>query len=153
MKEKYVSPPLGNEITCIMRGLNRSWLVDNKLIRPTILAALKKDRFTILGYKDYIFQPQGYSITILLAESHASIHTYPEYHCLVFNLYSCRGQGDGVQTLNTLKRKLRPKEIKFYERAIKIGGDTLSSSKHKKSVRKAAPRKSMVASRSRSLRA
>jgi S-adenosylmethionine decarboxylase len=35
------------------------------------------------------FEPQGLSILTLLAESHASLHTYPEYDFCYLDIFTC----------------------------------------------------------------
>lgn len=55
------------------------------------------------------FQPQGVTLLALLAESHASIHTWPCEGYAAIDLYTC---GDKTQThkaADFLKNKLRAK--------------------------------------------
>ena len=47
-------------------------------VKAIMLNAVKATGATILKTSQYKFKPQGYSLVILIAESHASIHTYPE---------------------------------------------------------------------------
>jgi S-adenosylmethionine decarboxylase proenzyme len=50
----------------------------------------EKHRFTILQRSHHIFQPQGLTVLYLLAESHFSIHTFPEHNYAAIDLYTCR---------------------------------------------------------------
>lgn len=120
MKKIFFSNPTGNEITCIMYGVNINILENKKLIKKALLEGLKKDKFHILKTCEYKFSPRGYTLCVLLAESHAAIHTYPEYEALVFYLYSCRKEGDGKITLFHLLNSLKPKRKKISQRAVKI---------------------------------
>ena len=57
----------------------------------TIMDALcEKYRFTILKKTHHQFDPQGITILYLLAESHFSIHTFPEHNYAAIDLYTCR---------------------------------------------------------------
>jgi len=82
---------------------------------------LLADGFEVLGTSSNEFDPHGYTLTALLAESHATIHTYPEYDSLYFHLYSCRGIGDGIKTFEFFKDKLKPKRIDKVERRVVVG--------------------------------
>lgn len=110
--------PIGNEISCVMYGIKSKILDDNNKLKQILVEGLKRDKFKILGKKSHKFKPQGYTIVVLLAESHAAIHTYPEYNTIFFYLYSCRGEKDGRKTYNFIKSKLNPTSEDFKERSI-----------------------------------
>lgn len=50
---------------------------------------LQDVKFNLLGYKEHIFEPQGYTIVFLLAESHFAVHTFPEHNKMYIELSSC----------------------------------------------------------------
>lgn len=112
------SSPIGHEISCVMYGISASLLNNSKKLKDILVGALKKDNFTILDEVSHRFSPQGISIFVLLAESHASIHTYPEYSSLHFNFYSCRGKGDCKRTFEIFRKAINPSSIDFRERDI-----------------------------------
>jgi S-adenosylmethionine decarboxylase proenzyme len=114
----YLSNPVGNEISCVMYKISNETLKNHKKLESTLIKALKQDKFRILGKISHEFQPQRYTLTVLLSESHVAIHTYPKYNSLFFYLYSCRGPKDGRKTYEFLKEKLKPSSIKFNERPI-----------------------------------
>ena len=118
---KYQSPLVGNEISCVMHGIDAKLLNDHKKLEDALLRALKQDRFTILERASHVFNPHGYTLVILLAESHASIHTYPEHDSLFFYLYSCRGEEDGIKTYKIFKQILKPVSVDFNQRPILVG--------------------------------
>jgi S-adenosylmethionine decarboxylase len=117
----YKSSDTGNEISCIMYGISDKLLKDTKKLEEKLLKALRTDRFDVLEKMSHIFTPQGFTIAILLAESHVAVHTYPEYNSLYFNLYSCRGEKDGEKTYELLKEYLKPKSVDFSENKIFVG--------------------------------
>ncbi len=43
----------------------------------------------VLGVVSHRFEPQGISLVYLLAESHLSIHTWPEHHSATLDIYTC----------------------------------------------------------------
>ena len=99
----YNSPITGNEISCVMYGVSDEKLSDTKKLEEELVQALNEDNFDVLGRVSHKFEPQGYTIAILLAESHVTVHTYPEHNSLYFNLYSCRCKHDGEKHSNCLK--------------------------------------------------
>jgi len=115
-----ISPPIGNRITAVLFGIREELLNNSNKLKEVLIDALKKENFNILGTVSHKFKPQGYSIVVLLSESHASIHTYPEYNSLAFDLYSCRGPKDGRKTYNLLVNHLKPKKIDFKEEHVKV---------------------------------
>ncbi|NGX47949.1 MAG: S-adenosylmethionine decarboxylase proenzyme [Chlamydiae bacterium] len=66
---------------------------------------------TILDSVMNIFPPDGLTLVILLSESHASIHTYPE-HCSCFvDLFTC-GRGCKEEEFDrVLRAYLQPKKV------------------------------------------
>ena len=46
----------------------------------------------IVGVTSHAFEPQGLTFAILLAESHLSIHTWPEDGNVAFDIYTCNYQ-------------------------------------------------------------
>jgi S-adenosylmethionine decarboxylase len=113
--KRYKSPEMGNEITCTFEIQDKN-LLNNKegKLRKLLEDALLADKFTILGWNDNKFIPEGYSCLALLKESHASFHTYPEHKTLVFEMYSCRGPSDVQNTFTYLFDKLNYPQIIFY---------------------------------------
>lgn len=117
----HKSNPVGNEITCIMHGIKDAVLSDSKKMMRVLLEAAKKEKFKILKSVSYAFKPRGFTAILLIQESHIAIHTYPEYNCLVFNLYSCRGPWDGRRALNFFKKAMGPKKVDLRESRVVIG--------------------------------
>ena len=74
-----------------------------RLLEASLLMA-KANILRIVGEK---FEPQGVTLLALLAESHASIHTWPQLGYAAIDLYTC---GDTTQTHKAaefLKAKLK----------------------------------------------
>ena len=76
-----------------------------RLLEASLVMA-KANVLRIFGEK---FEPQGVTLLALLAESHVSIHTWPEIGYCAIDLYTC---GDTTQTHRAaefLKTKLKAK--------------------------------------------
>lgn len=116
----YKSNPVGNEITCIMYGIEDAVLSNAEKLQEALEGAAKEEDFKILGKVSHAFEPHGYTSLLLIQESHIAIHTYPEYNCLVFNLYSCRGPEDGRKSLEFFKKVVNPGETEMREENVRI---------------------------------
>jgi S-adenosylmethionine decarboxylase proenzyme len=47
-------------------------------------------QFNIISKHEHLFSPVGFTVIYMLAESHLSIHTFPECNYFAFDLYTCR---------------------------------------------------------------
>jgi S-adenosylmethionine decarboxylase len=115
---KYKSPPAGQEISCVMQGIDSSFISKKQEMEDFIKKILIEDKFEILGFLSHSFTPQGFTLLFLLSESHLAVHTYSEYNSIYFNMYSCRGSKDAEKTFNLFKKKLNPKKILFLKNNI-----------------------------------
>ena len=89
-----------------------------RLLEASLVMA-KANILRIVGEK---FEPQGVTLLALLAESHASIHTWPEIGYAAIDLYTC---GDATQT---------HKAAEFLKVKLKAG-----SSEEKELIRSTTP--------------
>lgn len=112
-KTIHTSPPIGQEISCVMKGMNTLLVRDNPKIKKILIDSLKKCKFGIMNTIFHEFDPHGFTMMVLLSESHLAIHTYPEHNAIYFSLYSCRGPKDAQKTFEIFKKHLKPKEFLF----------------------------------------
>ncbi|HZU99205.1 MAG TPA: adenosylmethionine decarboxylase [Planctomycetota bacterium] len=66
---------------------------------------------TVLGKSTARFEPQGLSVVCLLAESHASIHTYPEVRSAFIDFFTCGTSTSPERFEAALKASLAPKRV------------------------------------------
>ena len=64
-------------------------LNDESFLRCTLNRAAKFANATVLNLISNKFEPQGVTAIALLAESHISIHTWPEYHYSAVDIFTC----------------------------------------------------------------
>lgn len=73
-------------------------LLDDLLFLETLLKkACEIGKFTLFKIIHKKFEPQGLSIIGIIAESHFSIHTWPEYNFLSVDIFSCINE-EGVKS-------------------------------------------------------
>ena len=64
-------------------------LNDESFLRCAISKAAKSANATVLNLISNKFEPQGVTAIALLAESHLSIHTWPEAHYSAVDIFTC----------------------------------------------------------------
>ncbi|MEB3351325.1 MAG: adenosylmethionine decarboxylase [Cyanobacteriota bacterium] len=76
---------------CILELYNcdPSRLDDEAFLRDTITSAAKRAGATLLNLITHRFEPQGVTGLALLAESHISIHTWPESGYAAVDVFTC----------------------------------------------------------------
>ena len=66
---------VGEHITLDIIGTKKEY--DSSFFEKTIYKIAKKAKVTVLEISRHKFEPQGFTIVALLAESHMSFHTFP----------------------------------------------------------------------------
>lgn len=88
---------------------------DPKQIRKILYAAAKAANNTPLKTAIYKFPIQGITAVILLAESHISLHTWPEYNYMAVDIFTCGKQTQPIKALEYLRSVFCPKRIRVKE--------------------------------------
>ena len=72
-----------------LKGCNAELLNDESFVRDTVYQASIKCKSSLLALHSHKFDPQGVTCVALLAESHISIHTWPENGMAVCDVFTC----------------------------------------------------------------
>ena len=93
-------------------------------LRDLCVNAARAAGLTVVGEQFFQFEPQGVTGTVLLAESHIAIHTWPEAGFVTVDVYVCNLTTDNTakaeQVFRAIQAKLRPERTRF--QAIRRGG-------------------------------
>jgi S-adenosylmethionine decarboxylase proenzyme len=93
-------------------------------LRELCVNAARDAGLTVVGERFFQFEPQGVTGTVLLAESHIAIHTWPEAGFVSVDVYVCNLTTDNTakaeQVFRAIQAKLRPERTRF--QAIRRGG-------------------------------
>lgn len=82
-----------------------------KALRKSIIAA----RATLLHIHLHHFTPfEGISGVAVLAESHISVHTWPERHYAAFDIFMC-GDANPEKAIPVLKRAFKPGRLDIHK--------------------------------------
>ena len=87
-------------------GCPASVLDDPAAVRLAMRAAVAVSRCVLLTECEHRFEPQGFTIVGLLAESHISIHTWPEHGYAAADVFSCGTRGEPEAACLELVRAL-----------------------------------------------
>merc|ERR1711998_372002 len=86
---------LGEHLIIEMWGVDHKLLATVDQVKPRLEKACAAGRFTVLERNFHGFAPHGVTAVFLLAESHMSIHTWPEHGYAAIDVFTC---GVGADT-------------------------------------------------------
>ena len=87
---------VGEHITLDIIGANKEHSPD--FYEKIIYKIAKLAKVTVLKISKYKFEPQGFTLVALLAESHMSFHTFPEKGITSFDFFTCGNISPSVAT-------------------------------------------------------
>ena len=93
---------------CLMTSL----LDNEEYIRETLIEAVKIAKLKLLKVDTHKFQPHGVTGYALLAESHISIHTWPEDNIARCDLFSCQPNTDYKSVIQYMQTRFHSMEVK-----------------------------------------
>ncbi len=99
---------VGEHITLDIIGTKKEY--DSSFFENLVHKIAEKAKVTVLNIAKYKFEPQGFTLVALLAESHISFHTYPEKEIISFDFYTC-GKVSPSIALDVLKKEIEHKRI------------------------------------------
>ncbi len=86
-------------------------IYDEEAIKEKMKEAALSSGVTILSSSHYHFEPNGVTQVLLLSESHASIHTYPEFHSCFVDLFTCGTTFSMENFDKVMSDYLKPKNV------------------------------------------
>lgn len=103
-----------------LKGVSFDALNNIQSIEENFFNCISDGGATILGNKFHKFEPYGLSGIVLLAESHVSIHTWPEEEYAALDVFTCGEWDIGNEITQNLVKWFKPKEydIKYINRGI-----------------------------------
>lgn len=85
---------LGEHFICDLSDCDRDLLLDSDRARELFTQAVRDSGLTIVSEGYYRFSPHGFTCFLLLAESHASLHAWPEHGYCAIDLFTCNLEMD-----------------------------------------------------------
>jgi spermidine synthase len=88
---------------------------DPKEVEEILWEASRRANNTPLKAMVHKFHPHGITGVILLAESHIAIHSWPEYHFVGVDIFTCGKKTESKKALEYLAEVYKAKEVKVHE--------------------------------------
>ncbi|OPX18947.1 MAG: adenosylmethionine decarboxylase [Desulfobacca sp. 4484_104] len=104
--------PDGYHLMLELYGCDREKINSHRFLHRAVKNAVKNVGLTNLGSRYYQFQPQGVTGFTLLAQSHISLHTWPEYGYLVLDIFTCGDEIQANQLEHHILARIGPCEVK-----------------------------------------
>jgi len=106
---------LGTQIVAELYACDKVRLNDVAFIKQAMLTAAREAGATIVADTFHHFSPHGVSGAVIIAESHLSIHTWPEYGYAAVDLFTCGNTVDGEKAFLSLKQALDAEQVSTME--------------------------------------
>jgi len=95
---------LGEHFIFDLSDCNPEILMDSELSYSLFAQAVRESGLTVVDEGFYKFSPHGFTCFLLLAESHASLHAWPEYGYCAIDLFTCAIGKDMMPLLMRIKQ-------------------------------------------------
>lgn len=102
---------LGEHYIIELHGCPEGVLDNQPLIRDTLLKAAELAGATVVNDCFHKFSPQGVSGVVVIAESHLSIHTWPERGYAALDFFTCKLSMPVDAAFECLRSELRPEQM------------------------------------------
>ena len=80
---------LGEHFIFDLSDCDHEILMDGELSYSLFAQAVRESGLTVVDEGFYKFSPHGFTCFLLLAESHASLHAWPEHNYCAIDLFTC----------------------------------------------------------------
>lgn len=116
----------GFELLLDLYDCNSDSLSDVDALEDVLLEAVQPAGFEMVDRIAHQFPSQGVTLVLILAQSHATVHTWPEARFVTADIYACGLSADISPALETVRHRLiqllQPRAHTF--RLIERGLDT-----------------------------
>ena len=102
---------LANHQLVEFNGCEEAKIDDSDFVRKIFLEAAKLGNATVVNECFHEFSPYGITGVLVIAESHISIHTWPENKYAAVDIFSCGNKVDSNKIIDYLKDKLKCKNF------------------------------------------
>jgi len=110
---------IGTHILAEFYGVNPGLISEVAEVQKRLEQVVKKGKFNVLHSRFHQFEPQGVTAFYLLAESHVSIHTWPEHGYFAVDLFTCGKEGNAHIGFDELVKQFPAEKV---EKTVKVRG-------------------------------
>lgn len=106
---------LGRHLLLELRECNVAVLDDLVYLENALVSAAIESGATVIDKSFHQFAPQGVSGVVLIAESHLSLHTWPEHAYAAVDIFTCGTTVKIEMAADSLIRRLGSKDPSLLE--------------------------------------
>ena len=106
---------LARHLLLELKICNEEVLDDLGFLRDCLNEAAIQSGATVVGESFYHFSPYGVSGVVNIAESHISIHTWPEYRYAAVDVFTCGDDVDPEKAARLITERLGAKDHSLIE--------------------------------------
>jgi len=99
---------LGTHVIVDFANCDSKIIDDPNEMEKIFVDAAKAADTEVLGHSFFKFKPQGVSGTVVIAESHLSMHSWPEFNYVAADFFTCGDKNPRV-AMEYIKERLGPK--------------------------------------------
>lgn len=122
---------LGTHILLELRDCEGNILDDIEAVKEALMEAARRAGATIVESCFHRFSPFGISGVVVIAESHLSVHTWPEYRYAACDIFTCGTQLKPEVAAEYIIEKFQSKSPQIVEISRGILSVSLSELPHK----------------------
>ena len=122
---------LGRHLIVEFADCDHNILNNLEFLEKHMNESVRKAGATIVSSKFHRYNPQGVSGVVVIAESHISIHTWPEYGYAAVDFFTCGEAVDPYKAYEYMKKMLNSKNSHITELKRGIPSETNEIIAHK----------------------
>jgi S-adenosylmethionine decarboxylase len=102
---------LGKHMTVEYYDCDSEILADPNLMEDLFVKAANDSGATVLGSNFHAFEPQGVSGFVIIAESHFSVHAWPEHDYAAVDIFTCGDVIDFQKAVDSLRDSMKAHNV------------------------------------------
>lgn len=117
-KKKFISDAgkdhalvLGRQLTIEYYECGAEAFLDKNMVEKAMLDAARKSGATIISSSFHDFNPQGISGVVVIAESHFTVHAWPEHDYAAVDIFSCGESIDLETAITSMKESFGSENV------------------------------------------
>jgi S-adenosylmethionine decarboxylase len=105
---------VGKHIIAELYGVPKELILYEKSVREIVEEVVEKSGLTKVGSVYKQFSPHGVTGIVLVAESHVSLHTWPEYELVNLDIFTCGDAKAAEKAFELFLEKFKPRSYRHY---------------------------------------
>lgn len=108
----FLKQIIGDYIDC---NLTDEEMNSPHFLRSAAEEAVKQSKTSLVKHLEHKFEPQGYTLLMVLSDSSLILHSWPEEKFISVEIFTCTAHSEPESGLKYLKEIFKPKEFKIIQ--------------------------------------